>query len=304
MSAASVTLTYNAVHLVSHHVEALLRQTRPLDEIIIVDNASTDGTCALLAEHYPQVTLLRMSQNLGVGGGLGEGMAYATLKKRHDWVWTFDADSIPGDRALQALLEGMGSLGNAGSDVGMVASLLVNRETGMHYTPWYWRNGYVRPSADSLRQPILFADLVCTSGCMVRREVVEKIGLPRQDFFIDFVDTEYCLRARSRDYRIAVVTASEVEHKMGHSRRVRSPVYSCVRIEHEPWRHYYIARNITYSVWMLYPSVGSKLYLMAHLARRAFGLLLFDSNKLPCLEKMVQGIGDGLKGRLGVRFRP
>src|SRR5882724_3670296 len=84
-------------------MEALLRQTRPLEEIVIVDNGSSDGTSALIAERYPQVTLLRMAENLGVGGGLAAGLTYAALEKHHDWVWTFDQDSVPNDDALEAL---------------------------------------------------------------------------------------------------------------------------------------------------------------------------------------------------------
>ena len=171
-----------------------MRQTRPLEEIIVVDNASTDGTHALIAERYPQVTLLRMSENLGVGAGLAAGLAYGALEKRHDWVWTFDQDSVPNYDALEILLDGVASLRNLGGELGMVAPLLVHRETGTYYPPLLWRDGFVKPTAQLLNQPIWFADLVISSGCMMRRDVVERIGLPRADFFLDFIDFEYCLR--------------------------------------------------------------------------------------------------------------
>jgi rhamnosyltransferase len=285
-------------------MEALLRQTRPLQEIVVVDNASTDGTRALLAERYPEATTLMMPENLGTGGAWAAGISYAALGKRHDWVWSFDDDSVPKDDALEALLRGIESSRDANGDVGIVSSLAFHEETGTCYIPLYWRDGYVRPSAEVLRQPIVFADLVFTSGCMVRRDVVERIGLPRRDFFIDFVDHEYCLRARSHGYRIAVVTGSRMGHELGSPRWVRLPGYSRVRMEYPPWRHYYIVRNMTYAVWWLYPSRRGKRYVMRNLARRACGLLLFDSNKLACVKKMVQGFWDGRRERLGIRFRP
>jgi len=304
LSIASVTVGHNAEHLLPRHVESLLRQTHPLQEIIVVDNASTDGTAALLTERYPQVTVLRMPENLGMAGAWATGLSYAALDKRHDWVWTFDDDGVPKDDALEALLKGIESLRNTDGNLGIVASLAVHRDTGACYPPFFWRDGPVKPSAELLQQPIVFADLVMASGCMVRREVVEKIGLPRADFFMDFFDSEYCLRARSQGYRIAVVTGSGLDHKLGNARRVRLPGYSRLRADYPPWRRYYLARNMTYAVWWLYPSSRSKRYVVRHLARRASGVLFFDSNKLASLKKMAQGFWDGRRGRLGVRFRP
>ena len=66
-SVASITTAYNAAAALRQHIDALLRQERPLQEIIVVDNASSDETRSLLAAQYPQVTVLRMTENLGAG---------------------------------------------------------------------------------------------------------------------------------------------------------------------------------------------------------------------------------------------
>ena len=270
----------------------------------MVDNASSDGTSALIAERYPQVTLLRLPENLGIGAGLAAGLAYAALEKRHDWVWTFDQDSVPNDDALEALLEGAASFANGQCEVGIVAPLPVHRPSGVCYPPLIWRDGFVKPSAELLRGPIWFADLAISSGCMVRRDVVEKIGLPRADFFMDFVDFEYCLRARSHGYKIAVITRSQFAHEIGNAREVRLPGYSALWHDHASWREYYMSRNMAYAVWWLYPSPRAKRFVIRHLARHAGGSLLFGSNKLACLKRMVQGFWDGRRASLGVRFRP
>ena len=269
-----------------------------------MDNASTDGTSALLADRYPQVKVLRMSENLGVGGGAAAGLAYAALERRHDWIWTFDADSAPNDDTLEVLLEATESLGNTDGEVGMAAPLPIHQETGTCYPPLLWRDGYVKPSAELLRQPIWFADLVIGSGCMVRREVVEKVGLPRADFFMYFLDYEYCLRVRSHGYKIAVVTRSHFSHAIGNGRRVRLPGYSRLWPDYAPWREYYLSRNMAYTAWWLYPSRGTKTFVVRHLARHAGGVLLFSSNKLASLKKMAQGFWDGHQATLGIRFRP
>jgi GT2 family glycosyltransferase len=299
-----VTTAFNSAGVLSPQLEALLRQTRPLQEIIVVDNASTDGTAEMLALRYPQVTVLRMPENLGHSGALAAGVAYAALEKRHDWVWSFDDDTIPDNDALGALLEGVETLGNGDGRVGIAASLPVHRATGECYHPLLWRDGFVKPTAELLRQPVWLADLVISSGCMVRRDAVEKIGLPRADFFSDFDDFEYCLRARSHGFGIAVITRSKVGHEIGNTRRVRLPGYSHLWSEHTPWREYYISRNISYVAWWLYPNRKTKRFVIRHLTRHAGAVLLFSSNKLACLKKMVQGFSDGYRGRLGIRFRP
>ena len=79
ISVSSVTVAYNAVHLLPRQIERLLGQSRPLQEIIVVDNASSDGTGALLAKRYPQVRVIPMAENFGAGGALAAGLAYAAL---------------------------------------------------------------------------------------------------------------------------------------------------------------------------------------------------------------------------------
>jgi rhamnopyranosyl-N-acetylglucosaminyl-diphospho-decaprenol beta-1,3/1,4-galactofuranosyltransferase len=304
LSVATVTVAYNGANKLPRQMEALLRQSRRVEEIIVVDNASSDGTSALVAKQYPQVTLLRMSENLGIGAGLAAGLSYAALERRHDWVWTFDQDSVPNNDALESLLKGTESLGNNDGEVGIAAALPVHTQTGICYPPLLWRDGYVKPPAEQLKQPIWFADLVISSGCMVRRDVVEKVGLPRTDLFMYFVDFEYCLRARSHGYKIAVVTGSRFAHEMGNAREVRLLGYSGLWPNRAPWGEYYMSRNMTYAAWWLYPSSRTKRFVMRHLARHAGGVVLFGSNKLDCLRKMMQGFWDGRRASLGIRFHP
>lgn len=65
-SVASVTVAYNDAGVLPRQIESLQRETRPLKEIIVVDNASTDGIRSLLAERFPQATVLPMAGNRGM----------------------------------------------------------------------------------------------------------------------------------------------------------------------------------------------------------------------------------------------
>jgi rhamnopyranosyl-N-acetylglucosaminyl-diphospho-decaprenol beta-1,3/1,4-galactofuranosyltransferase len=303
-SVASVTVAYNAVRVLPRQMDALLGQTRALEEVIVVDNASTDGTSAMLAERYPLVTVLRMKENEGAAGAWARGLSYAALEKGHDWVWSFDDDSIPASGLLAILLEGMGSLIGAQAQIGMFAPMPVHRETGTYYPPLLWRKGYVKPSAEQMGSSLWFADLIIASGCLVRREVVREIGLPRADFFMDFFDFEYSLRTRSHGYKIAVIPRAEMDHEIGNARKVwwagRSRLWPC----YAPWREYYYSRNLAYAGWHLYPNHETKRFVLDHLARHAGAVLLFSPKKAECLRKMAQGFRDGYRGKLGIRFRP
>jgi len=304
VSVASVTTARNARRLLPRHIEGLLLQTRRLQEIIVVDNASTDGTAALLAEEYPEVKVLQMKENLGAAGAWAAGLSYAALNMKHDWIWTFDDDSVPNHDALENLMSGLESIRDEGVEIGIGVAVPVHVGTGISYSPLLWKDAFVHPSADLLAQPVWFADLAFAAGSLVRREVVEEIGLPRADFFMDFFDFEYCLRARSRGYKIAVVNAAQFSHEVGRAREIKLSGYKRLWPDHEPWREYYMSRNLAYAMWWLHPSPQAKWFARRHLVRHAAGLLLFGSQKVKGLLRMAQGFVDGCRGKLGIRFVP
>src|SRR5947209_7146356 len=91
-SVASVAVCWNGRGILPGLLESLQKQTRPLNELIVVDNASTDGTMELLSEQYPSVKVIRLATNEGVSGGYSAGLEYA-LGRNYDWVWMLDQDS-------------------------------------------------------------------------------------------------------------------------------------------------------------------------------------------------------------------
>lgn len=301
-SIASVTVATNAGHNLPRQMDALLRQSPPLKEIIVVDNASTDDTQKVLSSRYPQVTVLSLSSNLGVGGGFSAGIAYAAFEKKHDWVWLLDDDSVPKDDAIGTLLRGLESGGGPSEDVGILAPLPIHPASGQLYPGLLWRSGWVQPSPELLRQPICFVDAVISSGSLVQRAAVEKVGLPRQDFFMDFVDFEYCLRMRRHGFKVALVCGSVLDHSIGDPRAVTFLGFPRTWNDHAPWREYYFVRNQTFTIWNYYPDWRSKLYVLRKVLRHAAGIFFFGKCKARCFKMMLLGFQDGRAGRLGIRF--
>jgi rhamnosyltransferase len=304
LSIATVTVTYNPAKILSQQINALKAQTYPIAEFIVVDNASSDGTCEMLASRYPDVTLLPLSENVGVGGGYSAGLEYAALQRKYDWVWILDQDSVPHPNALAALLDPLASINEDTAKIGMLASSMAHSTTQLSYPGLVWNSGWKAPRREESTKPVWFADAVISSGSLVSRETVQTIGLPRADFFMDFVDFEYCLRLRRKGYLIAVVRDSLLEHSIGEPRLVQILGFRRAWADHVPWREYYLSRNYKFTINAYYPGLKSSVYVLGRLLRHALGITLFGARKAECLRMMWMGYQDGRAGRLGIRFTP
>lgn len=303
-SVASVTVAFNAAHILPRQLDALMHQSLKLDEIIVVDNASNDGTAEMLATRYPEVTVLSLPENSGVGGGCAAGLTHAAIAKRHDWTWLLDGDSVPSPEGLQKLFEGLQYLTEDTAQTAILAPRCVNLRTSMSYPGLSWRGGRLVPTTGDPSQPLTFVDSVISSGSLIRREAVEAVGLPRVDFFIDFVDYEYCLRLRRKGFRIAVVRDSILDHEIGTQTTFNIFGRKKFWADHAPWREYYMARNETFTIWQYYPQLTTKAFVVYKFAHHALGIVLFGKQKLACLGMMCRGFVDGRAGRLGIRFSP
>lgn len=300
LSIASVTVVYNGADVLRQHLQSLKRQTRKPNEIVIVDNASVDGTGRLLANEYPETTVLTLPQNSGVGGGLSAGLDYAALQKKHDWVWIFDQDSVPEPDGLERLIEGLAHLDDRENKTAVLAPVCVHPETGMIFHGLAWRGARLIPTAGDPNRHITLLDSVNSSGSLMRREALETAGLPRADFFMDFVDHEHCLRLRRYGFEIAVVRDSRLQHSQGEPSKFNFLGRTKYWSDHVPWREYYMTRNEIFTMWKYYPRLAVKGLLLYRLARHAAGILLFGKRKLDCIRMMRRGIADGRAGRLGI----
>ncbi len=303
VSVASITVTYNGAAAIRLHLESLRAQTCRLAEIIVVDNASTDNTRQLVEAEFPEVTFIHLPDNVGVAGGLAAGLKCAALTKRYDWVWTFDQDSMPAPDALAQLLS---AFENSGQDdsLAMVAPVCRHTETGMSYPALVWRGYRFALSEPSPTCDVGFVDMVISSGSLIRSSAVTEVGLPNEDFFIDFVDYEYCLRLRKHGFRIAVVRKAILEHSIGSPTTFTIFGRKTSWADHDPWREYYMTRNEIFTIWRHRPRLATKLFVLHRLAHHAIGIILFGKQKSACLRMIARGTFDGLAGRLGIRYLP
>jgi GT2 family glycosyltransferase len=302
-SVASVTVATNAAHILPRQLDALRQQSRKIDEIVVVDNASSDATVDMLATRYPEVTVIRLPENGGVGAGYAAGLAHAAAQK-HKWIWLFDYDSVPPRDGLQKLLDVVPDMDQGDAQIAILAPTCVDLKTSASWPGFSCRRGCLIPVPGDPSQPLTFVDCVISSGSLILREAVEAVGLPRADFFMDFVDYEYCLRLRRHGFRIAVVRDSILDHEIGAVTTVNIFGRKRLWADHAPWREYYMARNETFTMWQNYPRALSKGFTLYRLTRHAVGILLLGKQKLACLRMQCRGFMDGRAGRLGIRVLP
>lgn len=205
----AVVVTYNRKDMLQKCLECLWVQTEPCD-VLVVDNASTDGTGQLLKELAAMVSGLEVyttDENLGGAGGFHHGLRLAK-QRPFRWVWLMDDDTWPRPDTLERLLEAQAKLGDG---MGWLSSQALWQD-GTLCKMNIQRGTPYKKLAD-FTQPLVPAEMATFVSLLLPRCVLEEFGLPVAAFFIWSDDLEYTRRI-SLCLPCYVVTASKVTHAM------------------------------------------------------------------------------------------
>jgi GT2 family glycosyltransferase len=268
-----IVVNWNGRHLLGPCLDALRCQTWRDLETILVDNASTDGSVEWVAEHYPDVRIVRNESNLGFAEGNNRGLAVA----RGEFVVLVNNDT----EAEPAFLEALVSAARQDERVGAVAGVLVFAHhpevvasAGMR-VGW---DGVVldrlvgRPRAELPPQPV---EVFGASGgaALYRRAMLDEVGPFLPDYFFYLEDADLAWRARLAGWRCLLAPGAVVRH-----------VYSASAGEGSPFKSYHLARNRWLVLFLNLPA-GLWLWcwpfvLAYDLAACAYGLLRGDRQVL------------------------
>ncbi len=238
MNIMAVVVTYNRLELLKRNL-ACLRRNTPLSAIVVVDNGSTDGTGEWLAGQADVVVIRQ--DNVGGSGGFYTGMQYA-FSRGADWIWCMDDDVFPRPGCLERLLACAGREG-----VGILAPRRL--QEGRVYTNDFLSFNLTRPFSSmyvgrlakmQVDGPVEISG-TAFEGLFVRREVVERIGLPNRELFIFCDDTDYCLRAVSAGFRILYVPDALMDKEKFFSADSWGE-----RNRKKKWKRFYQIRNSSY----------------------------------------------------------
>jgi len=299
--------TFNDADIIEQTLEALLAQTYPLPEILLVDNASTDGT---LDRDFPEkVTVLRHEANLGTSGTVITGMQYA-LAHQYDWIWIFDADSVVPKDSLAKLVELYNTMATACRErVGFLACLPLSKpdDRPMHGALFTSRGlKVVRPKPE---QPCYRCHVTIWSGCLYSMAMVRAVGFPSPDYVLDWGEFEYDYRIMKVGYLGFVHCDSILHHNIRGSsslspRRVHIGPFTLRGYEFPPIRCYYALRNMLY--FGLYQMEEYRLALLRGIilwvVRLTGNFLLRPLHHQQHIVACFRGIWHGLRKRMQQRF--
>ena len=238
---AVVVVTYNRADLLTNLLTGLAGLERPADGVIVVDNASTDHTAAVLAESaLPGLRVITTEKNIGGAGGFHAGLK-AAYDAGFDRIWLMDDDVVPAPDSLGVLLavdpEHADCLMSVRESTdGSLIELAATRFDLHNPLAIKPKTASVMSTyGDRARMPErVELENVAFEGFMVHRRVVEAIGLPDPSFFIFYDDVDYALRARRAGFRIWAVRDARLVRQLDFSQ------------QHDlsSWKGFYMYRNL------------------------------------------------------------
>jgi rhamnopyranosyl-N-acetylglucosaminyl-diphospho-decaprenol beta-1,3/1,4-galactofuranosyltransferase len=256
---AVVVVTFNRADLLGRTLDGLAAQTRQPDAVIVVDNASTDHTREILDAHTGlALQRIHLDTNTGGSGGFRAGTE-AAYSQGFDRIWLMDDDVVPAPDCLAVLMAiDEPCLMSVREDVR--GHLVEKAATDFDLRrPWSIRpkrasveTSYAERSAMPERVEI---EIVAFEGFMMRREVIDAVGLPDETFFIFYDDVDLALRARRAGYRIWAVRDAVLVRQLDFDQQHAL----------DTWKGYYMYRNL-FAVHFRYganPLVRAKPYAIA-----------------------------------------
>lgn len=289
-----VIVTYNRKELLVECLEAISEQGYDYNKVILVDNASTDGTIEYLESKklldHPKLVLLKQQKNTGGAGGFAAGMKYA-FEHGTDYVWMMDDDAVPHQNALEQLMKHAtpnhiyGSLAVNGDDTAWTTTILPESKIIDSKT-------LVPELSEVQSLPFL--------GYLTSKEIYQKIGLPDTSYFIAADDVEYCLRAKRAEFKTYICGESYIEHPKSDRYPFNLLGKKIICLKLVPWKRYYDTRNRLLIARKYY---GVKAFTQTFPASfiRLFAALINEPNKARQIKAFFAGVYDAMLKNTGKR---
>lgn len=277
----AVIVTYNPEPAFLDNIGAIAPQ---VGHIVVVDNGSGSAIqphlMTLEAGH--DCTVIRNRQNLGIAAALNLGVKYA-IEAGFNWIATFDQDSHVSDGFIAQMLETYQQAGNP-EKIAIIAPTYVDRESGIRQPIMRARNGKIL--------------VTMTSGNMLPSSVFQRLGTFDESLYMDYVDIEFCLRARRRGMAI-IQSPAILFHSCGRLTRHSLLGRRFGASNHSAERRYYITRN---RLRLLLPYAADWSWLWREvkmMLAEATKIALVEDNKWKKFRAMAAGTADALSGKMG-----
>ncbi|MCX7601058.1 MAG: glycosyltransferase [Meiothermus sp.] len=229
-----LVVTHNRKTLLEECLHRVAQQSHPPAGVLVLDNASTDGTQEMVLEQFPAFRYVRLPENTGAAGGFHHGLALARGLE-YDWIWLLDDDAHPEPDSLLRLLEGLARVRKMGLEPNLLLSRLLWTDGRVHPMGIPWpdlrRPALLMKSREHKLMPVRFGTY---ASMLVSRTAALQHPLPTKDYFLWNDDLEFSGRLLRRGLGF-LVPDSVVVHK------TRNPFSSAVTATDEQF--YLEARN-------------------------------------------------------------
>lgn len=264
-----------------------------VDLIILVENGSDKDTQIKIKNSIKdqKIEILIQEENKGLGFAQNLGIQHG-LKKGVEYFLFLDDDSTLTKGSSKQLIWALKSNPN----LGIAACNIIHKDSNKIQKYWI-RTKFFYKRIDFSKKEEKFQNVntVISSGSMIPRRVIEQCGLFREDYFIDYIDIEYCLRIRSNGYTISVIRNAELIHRLGNTKSIQ--IGRLLEIHptfHNPSRRFFMIRNRiwTWKTYMLsFP--GWFLIDFSNFIFDNMRVLLFENNKFQNLIQIFKGLKEG-----------
>ena len=286
-----------------NQVGALIPQSQ---HIVIVDNTPDFWDKSSFSPYRERLSWLDLSKNFGLAFGLNRGIDRAIdLGASH--VLLMDQDSLPSHTMVDDLMSGMLSHPMQESIAAVGPNFVDAR--GVEFKP-FWMIGFPRSKVPLSRpdDSLIPTDFLITSGCLIRMEALQKIGKMDESLFIDNVDLEWCLRAKSHGWVLVGVRNAYLSHQLGDA-HVPAPWFSRLFgkkfvVRHNATRLYYIMRNRVLLYKMPHVPFAWAAQDVFRIPWKFLISVAIAPDRLKVAVAMLQGILHGAWGVRGKRPEP
>jgi GT2 family glycosyltransferase len=248
-----VIVTWNCERFIAGCLASIVGELPENSEVIVVDNASTDGTLDLVRRFFPSVNLVESQKNLGFAGGNNLGLRAANGQ----YVCLINPDVVIREGCIHRMIQYMDQT----TDVGLLGPKIVGSDGAVQRScmraPTFWNQLCRALALDTLtKQSGLFGgylmndfphqevrDVDVVNGCfwMVRRAALKEVGLLDSRFWMYGEDLDWCRRYNEAGWRVVFFPASEALHFGGGS-SAQAPLSCCIemmRADLQYWRKYH-----------------------------------------------------------------
>jgi GT2 family glycosyltransferase len=243
-----IILAYNKKEALKQCLESIQRDSYIEKEIVVVDNASSDGSSEMLRSTFSSITVISNRENLGYTGGNNIGMKFALKNRDCDYLLILNDDTIVDPDLITLLVK----FAKANPKIGVVNPKILDFETKREICNNYGKyNFYIGIGHKLLLETDDVEEISLFRGTcfLIKKEVIDKIGLMDENFFMYFDEADLSFRVKKAGFVMLHVSKAIVYHQLSHSFSGRmNPI-----VEYYSTRNELLFARKHLNLWAFYP---------------------------------------------------